>query len=241
MAVSLVIGKSITNFPRAGMACTIAEMHCLSIKNGNFMQSYYTTLMRSYIDKDHPVADEFYRVTDGPHGIEDIMRIIDKDPDFLDPYLYVTESLYDQGHDEKAEMFAEKAFVRALGMILDVDGSWPDELLWGFHENRHIMRVLMHKADYEWRMGRTENALTLYKNLLRVNLGDNLGARFAIVGIRAGLTYEKYMKTVWPSTSVPASRLDTWFKKHVHLAATDLQEWKQYCIDEIGLTEEELF
>jgi tetratricopeptide (TPR) repeat protein len=197
--------------------------------------------MRSFIDKGHPVATQFYKIIEGKHGIEDIMPLIEIDPDFLDSYLYITEALLDQGHENEAELFAEKAFVRALGMILDIDGSWPDELLWGFHENRPIIKVLMRKADYEWRQGRTDNALTLYKNLLKTNLSDNIGARYAIVGIRNGLTYNKYMQQVWPDQMTLARNVEVWFKKHAPKCAEDLAEWKQYCIDEIGMTADELF
>ena len=196
--------------------------------------------MRSFVDKDHSNTDEFYQLIESKHDITDVMRVMEKDRDFLDPYLYLTEMLIDQGQEEDAEIFAEKAFVRALGMILDIAGSWPDELLWGYHENRHIMRVLMHKADYEWRMGRTDNALNLYKNLLKANLSDNLGVRYAIVAIRSGYTYKKYMHEVWPVNTVPASTLDKWFKKHAPKCVEDLAEWKQYCIDELGLTEDEI-
>jgi len=197
--------------------------------------------MRSFADKNHSNSAEFYKVIEGKHDIEDVMRVLVKDRDFLDPYLYIVEALVDQGHEKKATDLAEQAFVRALGMILDIDGSWPDELVWGFHENRHIIRVLMRKADYEWRQCRTDNALALYKNLLKTNLSDNIGARYAIVGIRNGLTYQKYMQQVWPDQMTLAKNVEVWFKKHAPKCAEDLAEWKQYCIDEIGMTADELF
>ena len=197
--------------------------------------------MRSFADKNHSNSAEFYKVIEGKHDIEDVMRVLVKDRDFLDPYLYIVEALVDQGHEKEATDLAEQAFVRALGMILDIDGSWPDELVWGFHENRHIIRVLMRKADYEWRHGRTDNALALYKNLLKTNLSDNIGARYAIVGIRNGLTYNKYMRQVWPDQMTLARNVEVWFKKHAPKCAEDLAEWKQYCIDEIGMTADELF
>ncbi len=196
--------------------------------------------MRSFVDKNHENSDEFYQLIESKHDIADVMRIIDKDRDFLDPYLYLTEMLIDQGHDSEANLFAEKAFVHALAMILDIDGTWPDELLWGFHENRHIIRVLARKADYEWQQGHTENALALYKNLLRTNPGDNIAARYSIVAIRNGFTYKKYIQEVWPSDNVPASKIEKWFKKYSPLCAEDLAEWKQYCIDKLGLTEDEI-
>ena len=197
--------------------------------------------MRSFADKNHSNSAEFYKVIEGKHDIEDVMRVLVKDRDFLDPYLYIVEALVDQGHEKEATDLAEQAFVRALGMILDIDGSWPDELVWGFHENRHIIRVLMRKADYEWRQCRTDNALALYKNLLKTNLSDNIGARYAIVGIRNGLTYQKYMQQVWPDQMTLAKNVEVWFKKHAPKCAEDLAEWKQYCIDEIGMTADELF
>lgn len=197
--------------------------------------------MRSFADKSHSNSAEFYKVIEGKHDIEDVMRVLVKDRDFLDPYLYIVEALVDQGHEKEATDLAEQAFVRALGMILDIDGSWPDELVWGFHENRHIIKVLMRKADYEWRQGRTDNALALYKNLLKTNLSDNIGARYAIVGIRNGLTYNKYMQQVWPDQMTLARNVEVWFKKHAPKCAEDLAEWKQYCIDEIGMTADEVF
>lgn len=197
--------------------------------------------MREFIDKDHDIIDEFYDLTDTEHSIKDVLAIIEKDPDFLDPYFYVAELMREDGLNKEADAIEQKAFVRALAMILNINGTWPDQLAWGFHENRHIIRALMRKADYEWQKGNPDNALALYKNLLKTNLNDNIGSRYAIVGIKNGLTYKKYQKQVWPSDRVPASHIETWFKKHAPAASAELAEWKQYCIDEIGMKEDELF
>lgn len=196
--------------------------------------------MREFIDKDHDNVDEFYDLIDAEHSVTDVLTVIKKDPDFLDPYFYVSDLLREDGFASEADAIEQKAFVRALAMILDVDGTWPDQLAWGFHENRHIIRALMRKADHEWQQGNADNALTLYKNLLKTNLSDNIGARYAIIGIKNGLTYTQYMEQVWPSDTVPAGQIDSWFKKHAPAAETELAEWKQYCIDEIGLSEDEI-
>ena len=193
-----------------------------------------------FIDDDHRVAGEFYDLFDRDHTLQDVADLIDKDPDFYDTYLYLADELREVGENDEADELESEAFARAHARIADTDGNWPASIEWGFHENRHILRALVRQADNLWQKNKTEEALQLYKKLLRVNLNDNLGVRYAITGIRAGLSYDEYMEQVWPEATMPANHILTWFKQHYPKAADDLEEWKQYCIEELGLDEDDV-
>lgn len=196
--------------------------------------------LNEFIDEDHKVAMDFYDTIDREHSLEEIFIFIIKDPDYFDPYFYLIDNLRNQDEEAVAEELETLAFSRVESIILDKSNEWPDKLEWGFHENRHIIRALMRKADYLWQNSKLDEALLLYKKLLHANLNDNIGARYAIVGIKLGLTYSQYMKQIWPNTTVPAQKIESWFKTHSQVAAEDLKEWKEYCINEIGLSEEEV-
>lgn len=193
-----------------------------------------------FIDDDHQVAGDFYDLFERDHTLQEVVDLIDKDPDFYDTYLYLADVLREEGEDEEAEELEVEAFARALARISDKDGNWPPSIEWSFHENRHILRALMRQADWFWQNDQTEQALRLYKKLLHVNLNDNLGVRYAITGIRAGLSYDEYMEQVWPEATMPANHIFSWFKEHYPKAADDLEEWKQYCIEELEMEEDEV-
>ena len=195
---------------------------------------------REFTDKDRAVMSEYYEILDTDHDTEDIRKLIKRDPDFYDPYLYVANDLRKLGRETEARELEDEVFKRASRRVEDKEGNWPDEMRWGFLENRHVIRALMTGADNLWRDGKTEETLVVYRKLFRSNLNDNIGARYAIIALRLGLPYEEYMRQVWPQSRMPAEHMDTWFRKHAPKFPEELVEWKQYCKDEIGLNEEDL-
>lgn len=197
--------------------------------------------IREFLEKPRDVMNDYYNLLESDHDTDDMSALIKIDPDFYDTYLYIANDLRELGETEEAKVLENEAFARANARIENKDGNWPDQMSWGWIENRHIIRTLARGADNFWTDGELDKALDIYKKLLHSNLNDNIAARYAIVGLRMGLTYDEYIKQVWPEATMPADHIDKWFKENAPKFAEDLEEWKQYCIDEIGLCEKELF
>ncbi len=196
--------------------------------------------LREFLEKGRPVMGEYYDILESSHNTEDIRILIERDPDFYDSYLYVANDLRKSGHESEARELEDKAFKRARARIEDKQGNWPDRMPWGWLENRHIIRALGVGADNLWKDDKTDEALDIYRKLFRSNFDDNIGARYAIIALRMGLSYDEYMKQVWPQSSVPAERINKWFKKNAPKFPEELKEWKKHCKDELDLSEKDL-
>ena len=196
--------------------------------------------LREFLEKGRPVMGEYYDILESSHNTEDIRILIERDPDFYDSYLYVTNDLRKSGHESEARELENKAFKRARIRIEDKQGNWPDRISWGWLENRHIIRALGVGADNLWKDGKTDEALDIYRKLFRSNFDDNIGARYAIIALRMGLGYDQYIKQVWPQSSVPAEHISKWFRKNAPKFPEELEEWKKHCKDELDLSEKDL-
>lgn len=152
----------------------------------------------SFVDKDRPVQTKYYDLLETPDittndEMEQAMKkLIKKDPDFLDSYLILYEIYKNEEQFQKAQDILDKAFKRAINLIIDKKGNWPEELLWGFLGNRHIIRTLFIKAVSLWSNEDTEEALGIFRKLLKTNPNDNVGARNYLLAIRKGMTFEEY-------------------------------------------------
>lgn len=174
------------------------------------------------------VMMDFYDIIESEHSIDDVRALIEEDPDFYDSYSYVADELRKEGKESEARKLEDEAFNRALQTITDKKGEWPDELPWGWLENRHIVRALMRGADNHWIDGNLEETLNLYRKLLKTNLGDNIGARYAIIALRLGLGYDEYMRQVWPEPMMSHEHIENWFNEHVPKFPEELEEWRKY-------------
>jgi len=152
----------------------------------------------SFVDKNHPVQMKYYELLDSPEiktsrDMERAMKkLIKQDPNFLDPYLILYEIYQDEGMFDKAEKILDTAYERANNLITDKKGNWPEGLMWGFLENRHIIRTIFNKAVSLWDKEHRDEALDLLRKLLKSNPHDNVGARDYILAIRMGMTFEEY-------------------------------------------------
>ncbi|MGQ9809783.1 MAG: tetratricopeptide repeat protein, partial [bacterium] len=124
---------------------------------------------REFVDAERQVTKEWYDLIERAEnlGIEGIkmeaLKLIKKDPDFLDPYTLLFEILEDEGDSEGAEAMLDEAYTRAVRLITDKDGNWPDSLEWGYPENRHIIRALINKGLWLWSNGENEDALAIFR------------------------------------------------------------------------------
>jgi len=156
--------------------------------------------LREFIDKDHKVMGLYYGICEKYNGSnakstkKNLKKLIDEDPDFFDSYLLLYDILQDEGSLSEAEELLDDAYDRARALITDKEGNWPDNLEWGWLENRHIIRTFINKAIDLWNNGENDDALDLFRKLLRTNPGDNAGVRDFILAIRMKMAYEAFEK-----------------------------------------------
>jgi len=148
--------------------------------------------IEEFVDNNHSVMHQYYEIIEqelSDAKLEQKMkRFIDKDPDFYDPYTVLTEIYDNQGKETEAFQIITQGFTRAMKRIVDFKGQFPQELPWGWLENRHLIRIIYQQAHDCWSLGDTDSALYLFRNLFHSNPHDNIGARNDILAIRMGLT-----------------------------------------------------
>lgn len=173
-----------------------------------------------FVDVDHEVMGKFYELLDEElspkRHMTEMKKLIEIDPDFYDPYLDIAEILSDEGKKHEAKIFLIVAYERAVQRIADSKGRWPKEMLWGYLENRHLMRALHCYADACWEEGDSETALDIYRRLLRVNPHDNQGVRYQILAIRMGLGDQEWSKPfeVGDGEYLDAIKVIKWFAEN---------------------------
>ena len=65
--------------------------------------------------------------------------------------------------------------------------KWPKQMEWGFLENRRFLRAIQWRAEMYIDEGEREKGVELYRQLLRMNPGDNQGVRYVLAGLYAGI------------------------------------------------------
>jgi len=99
-------------------------------------------------------------------------------PDCADAYVILAENA---GNPEKALDLHRKG-VEAGRRVLGQEAFEEDAgHFWGLHETRPFMRALAGLAQMQKQLGQTEEAVTNYRQLLRLNPGDNQGVRYILL------------------------------------------------------------
>jgi tetratricopeptide (TPR) repeat protein len=187
-----------------------------------------------YIDRDRFEVNEMYwefiESEDAEHiekSIKILKGIIKKDPDYFDPYITLHEYYLANDESNKAIATLVDGYDRAINLIV-VDGKFPDKLLWGFIENRHIIRMIFNYALLMWRMEDKEQAVTLMLQLLRANPGDHIGARYYIVAILEGFESEEEFEINFMKEDeeyLDWQQQEAWFQKKVMKYRKELGWW----------------
>jgi tetratricopeptide (TPR) repeat protein len=146
-------------------------------------------------------------------------RLVEADPLFFDSYLVLADLLYEEGKEAEARDIISSAYQKALLLIVDNKGNWPKEMAWGWLENRHIMRTIERYAYQLWEEGKPEEALDVFRRLLKANPGDNQGVRHSILAIRLGLGVdweEQFVVKEGPMAgqALEAMPLHRWFERN---------------------------
>jgi len=175
-----------------------------------------------YIDKDRFEVNEMYwefiespEADDVKKSIKILKGIIKKDADYFDPYITLHEYYLMDGDFKKAIDIMEKGFQRAIDLI-DRNGEFPDELLWGFTENRHIIRMIFNFGMFVWANEDKDIALNLFMELLKSNHNDNIGARYSIAAILEGFDSQEDYEEQFESKNgigLEYEALEKWFYK----------------------------
>lgn len=189
--------------------------------------------MRKFIDIDHPIQydyDEIIEMRDivsNTAVVFELKALIEEDPFYFDPYLTLAGILESEGNLLEALHLREMAYELALETILDEDNKWPDTLDWMFIENRHIIRALFSMVGIYWENSQAQKALDLLRNLMRVNPLDNIGARYNILAIRMGLSYEEFQKITDKDENGDFDfDIDKWFASNKKEFPEDFDWWK---------------
>ena len=188
-----------------------------------------TKAHREFIDKERNVMEPYYEFCDYYEskdfdygtGEKRLREFIDEDPDFLDPYLTLREILLERGKVVEAARLLDEAYERAVKLITDADGEWPDELLWGWLENRHVIRTLFAKAEDLWENRDAEKGLDILRALLRTNPNDNIGARYYVLGINLGMDYDEFRERFLGESDMSGEKVSYWFYENSPLFPED--------------------
>lgn len=187
---------------------------------------------REYVDKEHEVMHVYYDLCEryDRRNVKTVKRqlkkLIEKDPDFLDSYLLLYQILRDEGDLSEAEKILNEAYKRALKLIIDKEGNWPDILDWMWLENRHIIRTILNKAISLWESGERDSALDLFRKLLKTNPGDDVGARDYILAIRMNMSFEEFEKR-FNKGGYYDSELLEWFDENYKKFPDEFDWWEK--------------
>ena len=176
-----------------------------------------------FIDKDRFKVNELYwefiesaEADDVKKSIKILKSIIKKDANYFDPYITLHKYYLMDGDFKNAIKTIEDGFQKAIDLI-DKNGRFPDELPWGFMENRHIIRMIFNFGMFIWENDEDkEIALNIFMELLKSNHNDNIGARYSIVAILEGFTSQEEYEEQFESESghgLEYTKLEEWFYK----------------------------
>ncbi|MEA3492729.1 MAG: hypothetical protein U9R27_12635 [Campylobacterota bacterium] len=153
-------------------------------------------------------------------SIKTLKKIIKKDPNFFDPYITLHEYYYANKDFGDAAKILNRGYGKAMDLVLN-NGRFPDELEWGYIENRHVIRMISQFGMFLWEIEDKEEALEVFMQLLKSNINDNIGARYAIVAMLEGFESMAHYEQKFMGShgfGLDAMAVEEWFseasKKH---------------------------
>lgn len=123
-------------------------------------------------------------------AIRTFKKALEIDDEYVDAYhglgcVYFFEDI------EKSKEYYQKAYELTKKYFND---KWPEILEWGFLENRQYLRSIHSWGLVLWRENKFDEAKELFILLLRLNKGDNQGARYLVAAILKGLSWDEFGK-----------------------------------------------
>ncbi|MBU0460844.1 MAG: hypothetical protein KJ597_05375 [Nanoarchaeota archaeon] len=176
--------------------------------------------IEDFFDKERSVMHNYYDLLERKLSSKQLKiemeRLIKVDPDFYDSYIILADILKHQGKIKEARKFLKTAYERALKRIVDESGNFPKKIEWGWLENRHLVRAVESWGFELWEQNKTEEALGIFRRLLKSNPNDNIGARHNILAILLGLNpnYERKFEVKDVPGCLNGYKLSQWFTEH---------------------------
>jgi len=195
-----------------------------------------------YLDLEHSSqCDAFWGIFEGDPSLKILEKrlknIIYEDPDYFDPYIELVDVLIDLGKGKDADRIIAEGYRRACLLMVDSKGRWPKEILWGLHENRHLMRMLDCYASMIWKQGHDkEITKDIYGKLLQANPHDNQGVRYKILALLMNLGWDWEKDFLKKHPDIPGdfadpAKIEKWFNKNVNKFLKEFDEWKKEIAD----------
>jgi tetratricopeptide (TPR) repeat protein len=101
-------------------------------------------------------------------------KSIEVDPTYADGYNHLANIAWRKGDWKQAEGLYRKALELAEPEVKDI----PKGGFWGILESRPYMRALHGLGLTAWKQGRLEEAIGIFRQMLKLNPNDNQGARY---------------------------------------------------------------
>ncbi|MDP4000881.1 MAG: hypothetical protein Q8P83_01455 [bacterium] len=189
--------------------------------------------IKEFTDKDHQVMDRYYELLDTNLSKKQLKQemesLIKEDSFFFDPYIILADIFYREKKVEQADELLEQGYDKAVWSIADHKGNWPEEVAWGWLENRHILRIISRYAYRIWEENKVDEALGIFRRLFQVNTNDNQGIRYAILAIRLGLDSDWDLK-FWGEykgqvLGLDAQKVDSWFEQNSKKFPEEFTAW----------------
>lgn len=95
---------------------------------------------------------------------------------------------------DKLKNNLEQRKIAACEYVAHQDDIFKKTVVWGFHENRPLIRGLMRKADKLWELGQLKEANELFCNIYKTNKNDNVGARYSMKATAEGISFAEFEK-----------------------------------------------
>ncbi len=177
--------------------------------------------MKEFVDEMRDVTSEYYDIVGSltakniPQKITELEGLVKRDPYFLDSYGALADIYDEQNEEEKAERLRSEAYEKALELIVDKSGKWPQEMLWGWLENRHVIRAFLNRGVSLWYKGRSDDAYAIFEKLLATNSNDNPGVRFFMLAILEKMPVEEFDNR-FDKGGCWDDDICEWFNKNVH-------------------------
>ncbi|MBL4861499.1 MAG: hypothetical protein JKY09_00565 [Crocinitomicaceae bacterium] len=124
-----------------------------------------------------------------------LVNLTIKAPDFLQPYEFALSMLSHLEPDEdlrELQTELELRWFEACERIAQKENIFSRQVPWFCMENRPLIRGLYNKADQMWKRGELNDAHELFSKILKINEGDNIGARYSVKATGEKMNYKDF-------------------------------------------------
>ena len=140
-------------------------------------------------DSDPIVEASDLHATDDRIGAEKLLvEMLAVDLRCLDAHAHLGNFAFERHPEEAVRHYEVGTRIGELSLEDGFDGLLP----WGRIDNRPFLRCMHGFGLCLWRLGREEEAVTLFERMLWLNPTDNQGIRFLLFQIRAGERWEDH-------------------------------------------------